>query len=165
MPFEISESLKKEMTSEWISQIGRYNHDIEALKKSKVNLIALSKPPDPKNKEQLNCIYGVLMQAHLRRFLCLIDGMELTWNTGRILPCTMMGRGCMESAATAILINSKLEKHIKDKTYNKAYHWVASHMLAVHKDMELSGYDDLKLQSTHIMNAIRYADGEVNGVS
>lgn len=163
MPFEISESLKKEMIPDWISQIEKYNNAIEVLKRSKVDFMALPNPPDAKNKEQLNRNYNVLMQAHLRRFLCLIDSMELTWNTGRLLPCAMMGRACMESAATTMLINSKLEKHIIDKTYNKAYYWIASHMLSVRKDIEVSGYDDLKLQSTHIMSAIRYADSEVSG--
>jgi len=101
MPFEILESFRSKMSDDWISQIGETNKIIEGLEKRKVDFIPLPNPPDANSKEHLNRSYNVLMQAHLRRFLCLIDSMELTWNSGRLLPCTIMGRSCMESAAIA----------------------------------------------------------------
>jgi hypothetical protein len=42
----------------------------------------------------------------------------------------------MENAAIVVLINSKLEKQIAARDYNKAYYWIASHMLFVKTDIE-----------------------------
>jgi hypothetical protein len=163
MPFETPDFLRKEMSDDWIAQITETNRIIKELEKRKVDLIALPHPPDVTNKHHMNRAYNVLMQAHLRRFLCLIDCMELTWNTGRLLPCTMMGRACMESAAIVVLINSKLKKHITETDYNKAYYWVASHMLLVKTDIEAHGFEDVKLKSIHIMDAIRSVEGLLKG--
>ena len=124
------------MSDKWIAQIEQTNRIIEQIEKHKVDVILLPNPPDATNKEHFIRAYNVLMQAHLRRFLCLVDCMELTWNTGQLLPCSIMGRSCMESAAIVVLINSKLEKQIAAKDYNKAYYWVASHMLLVKTDIE-----------------------------
>jgi hypothetical protein len=163
MSFEIPESFRPEMSDEWIDQIEQTNRIISEIEKRKVDFIPLPNPPDATKKEHMKRGYSTLMQAHLRRFLCLIDCMELTWNTGRLLPCTIMGRSCMESAAIVVLINSKLEKQITAKDYNKAYYWIASHMLLVKTDIEASGFEDVKLKSIHIMDAIRSVEELIKG--
>ena len=73
MAFEIDRFFRPEMSDDWIAQIGKTNQAIDELKKRKIDFIALPDPPDPTNKEHLTRSYDTLMQAHLRRFLCLID--------------------------------------------------------------------------------------------
>lgn len=158
MPFELLNSFRSELSDASIAQIGETNRLIAVLEKRKVDFIAIPNLPDAKNKEHLCHIYNVLMQAHLRRFLCLIDSMELTWNSGQLLPCTIMGRSCMECAAIAIFVNYKLEKHISDKAYNKAFYWIASHTMLMRKVIDTKGFDALKFKSIHIMDAIRSVD-------
>jgi hypothetical protein len=163
MPFELSDALKAQMTDDWVTQIDQTQRILRVIEKRRVDFIALPNPPDLTNKEHLNRSYNVLIQSHLRRFLCLIDAMELTWNTGRLLPCTIMGRSCMESAAMLALINTKLQKLVGDKNYNKAYFWVASNMLLVKTDIEAFGYEDVSLKSIHIMDAIRAVEAILRG--
>ncbi len=69
----------------------------------------------------------------------------------------------MESAAVAVFINSKLDKHIVDKDYNKAYYWIASHTLLVRVDIEANDFDDVKLKSIHILDAIRSVENLFKG--
>jgi hypothetical protein len=76
MPFEILDSFRPEMSSDWISEIEKTNVIIKQLEKSKINSIFSPTDPDLKDRKQLAISYNVLMQAHLRRFLCLIDSME-----------------------------------------------------------------------------------------
>ena len=160
MPFEILDSFRPEMSSDWISEIEKI---IKQLEKSKINSIFSPTDPDLKDRKQLAISYNVLMQAHLRRFLCLIDSMELMWNNERLLPCTMMGRSCMESAAMPMLINTTLEKCINTKDFNRAVHWIASHILLVRTDLQGSGFDDIKLKKIHINDAIKVVEDLVSG--
>jgi hypothetical protein len=146
MPFEILDAFRAEMSGDWISEIEKTNIIIKKLEESKIDSILSPTDPDPKDRKQLAISYNVLMQTHLRRFLCLIDSMELLWNSERLLPCTMMGRSCMESAAMPLLINTKLEKFINTKDFNKAFHWIASHILLVRTDVKGSGFDDISLK-------------------
>ena len=69
----------------------------------------------------------------------------------------------MESAAMPMLINTTLEKCINTKDFNRAFHWIASHILLVRTDLQGSGFDDIKLKKIHINDAIKVVEDLVSG--
>jgi hypothetical protein len=60
MPFEILDSFRPEMSSDWISEIEKI---IKQLEKSKINSIFSPTDPDLKDRKQLAISYNVLMQG------------------------------------------------------------------------------------------------------
>jgi hypothetical protein len=69
----------------------------------------------------------------------------------------------MESAAMPMLINTTLEKCINTKDFNRAFHWIASHILLVRTDLQGSGFEDIKLKKIHINDAIKVVEDLVSG--
>ena len=161
--FTITTAMVAEGGDELRSRLDEINEWVKRLAAQKSEQLLVAQTPDCRDRQHLRNFYTIFIHCHLRRILCLVEVMQDTWNSEQLFPCSILGRIAMEGAATMVSINGNLQKYISAKDYDRAYFWIASHVLATKRTDVPPEFSDLKLKSINIMDAIRAAEKLVKG--
>jgi hypothetical protein len=161
--FRITTAMEVEGGAELRSRLDEINEWVKFLVAQKVEQLSTTQTADCRDPQHFRNLYTILIHCHLRRLLCLVEAMQDTWNSEKLFPCSILGRVAMEGAAIMVSINESLQKYISAKDYDRAYFWIASHVLATKRTDAPPKFSDLKLKSINIMDAIRAAEKSHKG--
>jgi len=150
--------MEEEGTDNLPSRLEKLNSLVTFLTNQKINQLPFTQQPDCRDKNNLQKLYIMLTQCHLRRLLCLVEAMQDAWNNDRLFPCSILGRIAMESAATMVSINEQVSKYISAKNYDRAYFWIASHVFSTKLENLPPPSRGINFKSLNIMDAIRAAE-------
>lgn len=134
--------------------IESFNEALSFLNKQRAATIPICDDDPATTVQHCLFLFDWVCQSYLNRYLNLAKAFSKSVNDEDALPAAMIGRGLVETVAQFHYLLNKIEAHLKAKSWDQVYHYIASYALGGNHGFK----PEKKLKTLHVNNALEEID-------